>query len=697
MITTVQINDRATNASFAKNVVLPNEADIAALAQLYQQFKNKDNVVIPDKVSPEKLQDLYDSKVVEPAPTKAPISKAPISKAPISRDSPLLFVLDNRIVPDQVGFRDDDNPNIWLHPRDIATPERTQALHDKLLPLISIPYPSYQDDRERKFFTSAIRGILPKNPQLSDAPPTNIYPPAIKTSAFNAPLSHIVNGEPFPELLSEAELAVYRDANIIYMMLEYKLTHQNHEDNNVGGYDKLLRNTVEKLARRGNYEPTIDQLITELQDALGVTTAQFVRTAASQGVQGIANLLNIPPLQVSEFSNLMDAIKTRNFPLNDVLNWQSGREISAPNASITQIIENGKEQRIAQIIEKYSTKINEMAAVPNQINNEMLFAASLNLVPPVLREAFFEMGGHFIITKAPDLYDLINQAATGLNYQSNDNVNEAFNQIFIAGNFGTSRTDKTLVHEMYHMLFPQHISPQEAIYADNLLGRDEVRLHIFENLANQYSFAMLQGNIAEQNRIIAEFDSPEYAVNGKRFSEMLDGVSISVFFEAIYDAFDTLQLESSFFNSIGAYQSPEMRWREIMPRLGELKFVQHINNPAIIDFIVPNTTKIHDEIYLPHVQRRLDFLHENQISKFDTLINSLPNQILPTANINSLVENINNGQIIIEHPAGDDRPVSFSGLDTKHPFVGLTPSVHIDATTTQTQPLREIMTNNISL
>ncbi|MFM7852783.1 MAG: hypothetical protein ACKO96_12920, partial [Flammeovirgaceae bacterium] len=131
--------------------------------QLYQQFKNKDNgnvkveeitqpatktIIIPDKISPEKLQELHNSKASETEPTKSQISKSPISKAPISRDSPLLFVLDNRIVPDQVGFRDDDNPNIWLHPRDIATPERTQALHDKLLPLISIPYPSYQDDRE---------------------------------------------------------------------------------------------------------------------------------------------------------------------------------------------------------------------------------------------------------------------------------------------------------------------------------------------------------------------------------------------------------------------------------------------------------------------------------------------------------------------------------------------------------------------
>ncbi len=735
-------NEQGLSKSASK-VTLPNQADINMLAALYEELNNpardvlqnnimrsevdknipQNNIILRNLKNTSIAQDFTQdfpreitnisnntaaqNELTQPILAQStPIQPAPTSeKKPLGRDSSLLFVIDNRIIPEQVGFRDKVNANIWLHPRDIADPAREQNLRAKLEPLTSMPYPSYHDGDVRKPFTAAIRRILQKDPTLNDDQPKNPFAPTISTSSFNAPLAHIVNGQPFPELLTEAEQGVYRDANAIFLLLEYKLASKNKADENVGGYPDLLQDTMEKLANRGITQPSIDQLIHELHDALGVTTTQFVRTAADGGVLGVAELLKIDPNLVNEVVALMDYSKNQSFPLNDVLNWEYGRKITAPNSDIAHIIDAGQQERITQMIAAYKTKLEDLGAVPSQINSEMLLASATDLAPPLLRELFFQIGGQFVMTQEQDLYNVINQPATGFNlsYQSKNDVNQSLNQIFISGDLGLPRTNRTIVHEMHHMLFPENISPNEAIYADNLLNRDEVRLNIFKELAKKYSIAQVAGDVAAQQEVLNAFDSPQYAINGVRFSEMLDGVPIPVFLGAVNEAFQYLQIESPSYNRIGAYQDSDARWREIPARFAEIKFVEYVDRPQIIDFIVPNITKMYDEIYMPHLQRRLDYIYANQPSKADAVIN---------ANIANLENNFNlpdatkldiapwnekiDENITVLHPAGDVRPVSFVGLGTTHPSVqnyqaGDEPMQQINPQNATVQPMAEKM------
>jgi hypothetical protein len=594
----------------------------------------------------------------------------------MGRDSSLLYVLDNRIIMEQVGYRDKTNPHIWMHPRDIASSDRNNSLREKLYPLVSMPFPSYHEGEVRKPFVDALTAILQKDPTLSDVPPAQNN--TIKSSPFNSPLSYIVNGQNAAKPLSDAEKQQLLEANAIYMMLEYKFSSKHKVTEDAGGYPDLMQDTAKRLARRGVSEPSIDQLMHELKDALGISTTQFVRTASEHGMSGIAELLKIEKPLFHEITNLLSSIKENNFPLNDVVNWEYGRTISPPNSDIAQIIEAGKMARIDDMVMLYSDKIKQYGVIPDQPSNEMLVANALDLTPSLLRESFFQAGGHIIVTQEPDLYNIINQPATGYNLSYNDteNPDKAFNQIFISGDLGLERTNRTIVHEMHHMLFPAHIPPEAAVQADILLSRDEVRLHIFKDLADDYSKALVAGDIQKQNQVMQIFNSPEYAVAGKTMGEMISDVPIPTFLSAINEAYQYLQIESPAYNRIGAYQDPIDRWREIIPRYAEIRFVQNIDRPDLLKFIAPNLTEMYDNIYMPHLQNRLDFVQTLQPNKADIVLNQNVAKLANDFSVNNSEhgnkaweEKLFNGDVIIGHPAGDNNSVSLAGFGTAHPSV----------------------------
>jgi hypothetical protein len=632
---------------------------------------------VPDAISTERLEQ-YKQQAAEG-------NSSTIDLSTLRRDSPMLYVLDNRIIPEQIGLHDKINSNLWLHPRDVANPAREPYLRDRLNTVYSIPYPAYPETEIRAPFISALRDVLKKDPALSDVSPPAQTLTTIDASPFNAPLSHIVNGKLIPQAPSPAEQDLDREANAIYLMLEYKLAkkYTNAQgitlgDADAGGYPNLLRDTINSWRVDGVTSPTIDQLIGSMHPALGknLDTAEFVRTANEYGAQGIAELLNIDQALVDDIMGLMDYSKTRGFPLNDVINWEYGRASCPPSTPIADIIERGKQERINETIEAYRNTLADYGTVPNQLDNELLLAYGLDAVPPLVRELFFELNGQIIFTENQHLYNILKNNNIGSNL-SYDTPEHSFQQIFISGNLGLPRTLSTIVHEMHHQLFPNNITPEEAIQSDILLNRDQVRINIFMDRIKDYQIAVARGDETRIAEIMQALDSPEYAVGGKTFSEILAGVDMDVFAQAVTEASHEIQLESPTFNRISTYQDPLYRYLEVIPRYADMRFVKYRENPQIMEFIAPNTTESYNNIYLPHLQRRLDELHSQHPSRADSLIYSLQNGSGASdtlynsnpANLQPWEETLFGGDVQVTHPAGDSEPVSVAGWNTSHPFV----------------------------
>jgi hypothetical protein len=540
-----------------------------------------------------------------------------IARSPVAFD-PMMFVEDNRILPQHVAFQDKLNENVWLHPADL-TVEREAFLRQKLESAFSIEYPPYVDEKVRNIFIEALRAAVPKDPSLSSVISESAKPKPLETDLFQYPLSHMVNGEPFAPLISEADLKQYRDAIAIYLALEFVLAEK--------GYPEILSKAVSSLEGRGVEKPTIDQLFNELRSALDISTSDMARALHSGGVDGVNELLLVSPDLSKEIDRLMDYLTPRGFPLNDVINWMYGRnEPNMQGASTEEMVTIGLQARIDQTIHQYRSTVKQFTAMPEEIADERLVAAAMNHVPPIISELFFEEGGVVIFTPAPDLMDVLGMPATGfhITYESPQNPAHSMHQIFISQELGLPKNTRTLVHEMNHMMYPELITPESAVKADELLIRDQQRIKYLKSLVDQYS----TGDAEIQQKALEWLNKPEFRVNGQSFSEMVTDGSMLTFIGAVNEAYHYLQMESPTYNRIGTYSEPLDRFREMLPRYAELRYVGHSDNPNMLKFIVPGITEIYDDLYLPHLEQRLQHLRATQPSKVDALMASIdPSEI----------------------------------------------------------------------
>ncbi len=526
---------------------------------------------------------------------------------------PDLFVRDNRILPDQIAFQDAMNPTIWIHPDDL-TPARESQLREKLENAFSLPYPPYKDDPVRGMYMNALQDKVAVPPNLSNAiPDVSAFHP-LPSDPYDYPLSHMVNGEPFPELLSAAGFEAYREATKIYLMVECVLADK--------GYPELLGTTADSLQQRGVAHPSLQQLLHDLRDALGTTTTQMVETVATDGADSVAQLIGIDPDLQGDIYALVDHMSTRGFPLNDVINWTYGRVHEAQTgqspAPVAEAIAMGKEVRIDSTVTDYRNRVDDYVNMPEQRRNEELVAGAMDYVPPVVSELFFEEGGVIIMTQEPDLYTLTGTAATGYHTSfesvSPNGETHSMYQIYLSQDLGTPRNNRTLVHELHHLMYPsQFMSMEDGQRGDALLASDEARLIELKALADEY----VTGTAEQKAHVMAMFDSPRYASGGQSVSEMLrsEDTSVQTFIGAINEAFQFLQMESPTYDRIQSYEEPLDRFREVIPRYAEMRYVEHVDHKGMMDFIVPGITEIYQDIYLPHLQRRLEHIQETRPSK----------------------------------------------------------------------------------
>ncbi len=570
---------------------------------------------------------------------------------------PILFVAGNRIIPEKVMIVDELNEHVRMHARDFA-PEREPFLRDYLRGACSLEFPPYNDDKTRNVFIEAIRDAIPKDPKLSATVPENAKQQELPSSLYERPVEHLVNGEPFAPLISEADMKQYRDAIAFYMMLEMKL--------NDNGYKTILHDSVKSLENRGISSPSAEQLFNELRTALSsetnkVATAEMLRNLHHGGIEGAVDYLHISPEICREVDGLMDYITPRGFPLNDVINWMFGRaEPHMEGKSIQEKLTVGLEARINHLIEHHRAGLKNFTAVPNEIENERLVCGMMDYLPPVLSTLFFEEGGQVIFTLGPDLTELQNMPATGfhITYESATNPENSMHQVFTSQELGLPKSTRTLVHEINHMFYPDMIGMSWASHADDLLMRDQERIKYLKNLVDQY----VKGDEDIKSKVLEGLNLPEFQVDGKSFFDMTDNTSMLTFIGAVNEAYHYLQMESPTYNRIGTYSNPLDRFREVIPRYAEMRYVAHIDHPDLMKFIVPGITDIYENMYLPHLEERLEQIRQTRPLKSEALMSSVDPASLyehkfvePRFSQEWTEEVI--GGVHIRHRAGDNRSV----------------------------------------
>jgi hypothetical protein len=236
--------------------------------------------------------------------------------------------------------------------------------------------------------------------------------------------------------------------------------------------------------------------------------------------------------------------------------------------------------------------------------------------------------------------------------------------VFISQELGLPKTVRTLVHEIHHMLYPSLISMQEAEHADDLLQSDEERIKYLKGLCDQY----VTGDMWVQLQVIQALNRPEFEVNGLSFMALLDnGISMQTFVGAVNEAYHYLQMESPTYSRIGTYSGPLDRVREFIPRMAELRYGEHVDHPEIIQFIAPGLTEIYQNIYLPHIDRRLAQLREKVPSRIEALLETMPEDALydhifvNPQFMRPWTEDI--GEIKVTHPAGDTHSLAHEFTD----------------------------------
>ncbi len=518
------------------------------------------------------------------------------------------YLADNRVIPEQVAFRDALNPNTWIHPDDLK-PAREGQLWQRLESAFSVEYPTYHANPMRNNIVTNLYDLIAVDPGLSTEIPNIPGRQEHPSNPYQYPLTHLVNGEPFPPLLSPAESAKLKEATASYLILEFALADR--------GYPELLANTMNALARRGVTKPSAEHIFHELRDALGVNSIDLIRALDSGGADGLAQTVGMSGERLNSIYRLSDYISTRGFPLNDVINWEYGQRNPAMwGAPVGQIIEQGKQMRIDDTIQSYRNAVEAHPIFPDQRKNEALVVAALDNVPPLLSELFFEEGGQIIFTQENDLRNVLGGGYLGLHlsYESPRNSMHAIRQVYLSQDLGLPKNTGTLVHELHHLFYPRgYISPQEAMHGDTLLESDEQRILKLKELVETFQ----TGTPQQQASAIATLDSPAMAAHGLRFSNILESVSMETFIGAVNEAYHFLQMESPSYGSIPTYHDPFSRFNEIIPRYAEKRYVVHRDHPEILDFIAPGITEMYQDIYLPHLQRRLDHIRQTRPSRMD--------------------------------------------------------------------------------
>ncbi|MFZ4125387.1 MAG: hypothetical protein ACOYJ2_04880 [Rickettsiales bacterium] len=503
------------------------------------------------------------------------------------------------------------DPYLVIHPRELD-PANEEALIRKLRLTYSINDPSFFESSRRLPVALNMGQLIPVSlaakrsklqeaiKQFNDEAAGNGMDAQLARDVVdrNHPMAAIVRDTLQEPRVDPVGLEMLKNSLAMYMLCREKLTRN-------GYYGKL----TDYIKRTNSPE----QVLSDLQEELGVTPGQIQDAALNGGIDGVGRLLGLDARYIAEVKRLSEVSAQSDFSYNMVEHWHIGRQVLGPDASFEQKLSAGLEARIKTKIKEYRAQVRQHFDVPEPIRKEEnRIAQALKLVHPTQAALLFELG--YEICFSPEMTaDKIafHHGVYGLHRKSANDLRDIQGtyRIYFSGKGDLKGSMRTLVHEVTHNLWPDFLTEKEVKAIDALAGADRDR---FRNLSRamdekfdvfaKFVHAYHAGNPQEKQAVLATMNE-HFASYNIRFDRILPTLKDP--YELMFmtkHAADRLHVEGEMYNKSG-YDTPQERFREVLSRFAELKLVELRDNQPLLEFIAPGLNKVFNDYYIPHLER----------------------------------------------------------------------------------------------
>lgn len=515
------------------------------------------------------------------------------------------FISDNRIHIEHSSLILASDPLLPLHPREL-TPQNEPKLREKIKRAYTIDGYSFFDNDQRSAISAALSGLIPLSTQTKEALIGKQITDWMKELHNGADPEKAKTAEkiaePFKAVMKQyldkpeenpAVVEFSKNAVGMYLVMEEAL-HQHGFRGSIAQFTQGVSNA--------------EGLVAKLSEYLSFDTHQFIDVARKDGLNGVGKLLGVDEAFLRDVNKLNEYLDDHKFSVNAVMNWQIGRHMPGMgSAGVVEKINAGAEARVNAKIMASRAALHHQYEVPAPIRQtEQTIAGMLKFLPSELAETLYLLGTEIAYTPERDLKSISPDIpAYGFHRritQNRDDVNGIYH-IFISGKHDAEEGLRVLVHEAHHLMLPNLYSAQEVQLVDSLASHDMLRLKALKEQMDQW----MAGDDQTKAQVVATLNRPEFAVEGKPFSQMIGQAEMLTFYTQVQHAYQRLQIDSEFYHRSG-YNSPESRFQEINSRYAELRYVRDRETPEMLQFMVPGLTVAYEDIYLPHIHNQLQDL-----------------------------------------------------------------------------------------
>ncbi len=551
------------------------------------------------------------------------------------------YLHDFRIHVENGSLIDKNDPLVIIH-RSETAPPFLPILKQKIVKAYTLDAPGFFADDKKAHIAGALAGFIPLS---DDARKTRLSEMMLdwlkelnKGEDADFTKWQETHHKPFASIISSRlaekdippEIREFTGNGVaMYLMVSEALKRRGHDAN------------IEKLAEKGS---TDESVVSILMNHLGIDFASFQNVAGAPGSDTLFELgalLGLEESYVTEVKQLVDALPRHHYSANAVANWQEGRNLPGLQGpgETEEKIKAGAEIRASKKIQRaqqaFSNSLNRDAA-PDLQAQEYEVAAAIDSLPPALSEAMYLLGAEVVYTPSGNLGPVLEgkrdgSAPYGLHrhvLRHPDSMEDGIYQVFVSGKASREEFRKVLTHEFDHLLLLPRFSRDDIARVDDLAGHDSLRLKALDELMEQWEKAVATGNPAGQREVLEILDRPEFAINGRRFSEVIGSMDMQTFHDRVRDAAKNLDFDSDWFHA-GPYHSDKERFLELNSRFSEQYYVTMKDRPDVLQFIAPGLMEIHRDIYLPHLEDQLQNLRIRAAQRLSNNVASLPVEEAP--------------------------------------------------------------------
>lgn len=533
------------------------------------------------------------------------------------------FLQENRIhVAGGSVFID---PYLVVHPREMA-PGGEAKLRAKLELTYGLNNPSFYESPERLPIALNLASLLPislesKRSSLmreieifNNETRTRTDTDLARDAADRAqPFAAIVRDTLNEPAADPVGMEMLKNGLSFYLLLRESLTRN--------GYLGRLNDYV-------RFNQTPDQILTSLQDKIGVPSETLIEAARTGGLKGIAGALGIEDAYLRETQELVERSGKREFSYNMVEHWHIGRQLlkDRANTTIDDKIAVGFERRIMDTMTQLRAKAKGQTDVPEGIKGkERWVAESLGMLPPIQRQLLGMLGYEICYTDEPTADKIaFYPHVYGLHRTTKDGLNDIRGtyRIYFGSKGDPEGARRTLVHEVTHNLWPGLFSQKEVGEIDKLANMDRTRIKtIAKTLRGQFdTFKSYMDDYhntadpAQKQAVLARANAHFKSTLGPLDALFAENNNPYEVLDMAEHADQRLHIDGLLYKQSG-YHGPQERFREVISRYAELRYVRLRNEPALMGFIAPNLAKVYDNYYLPHLERLNQKMTNGQIAR----------------------------------------------------------------------------------